>query len=983
MNTPTDRCLCSLLKKGATAGLPSSAGAELGENTAGQASSGTQIFNRPLFQQTVSALLPWNHALAFLGASWALLLIVAAARSADADPARAPTGEVSKPGDLLKEADGTELRFGYLPSYHQLRLLVLRPPQQFTKWEVVLSMAGKGDAVTRGEGALPMPKAGQTLSTPPLDDGTYEVRFALVAADGRRREINRTLERKRFPWENHQLGRDRVVVPPFTPLEVNERPPSVACVLRRHELDGAGLWKRVSSQGRELLASPMRLEIESAGKKEVAAGGLVTFTEKAPDRVRGRSSWTAGAVQGRTEFEVDYDGMAKITLQFGEAGVQVDAMRLVIPMKTAETWLMHPVTDLLRFHYAGRIPSGKGRLWDYGGTLRDVRYTDTGEPDPNGKVWDSRHVGRWQLPGPFVPYIWLGGPERGICWFAENDRDWSLDPKQPAMEIRRQGQTTSLIVQLITTPVVLRRPRTLVFGLMATPAKPMPDVPVSFRRWWTGLLGEKTNDVVGTGFMGACYYWGAAGPCFAFYPAFKNFSIYDEFSRLRRGGPVDRGFTDRWLAQFGDPEFEPLLKTYRAHVNWSVNFFAGGRWSRQPGSGQTAYVIPYTNARAINWGEEARTFMDEWSTLDIADPRWPGEERFVRAKEGGYRLAGYGKVATPGETSGIAYATDPVPSWQDMVLYYHKRMLETFADGIYFDNYFLVPNYSPRGPGYVDDDGSLRPGVNIFGFHDLTKRVAVMQHQMGRRPLVFLHMTNTNIVPMLSFGTMLLDHEWRDQGDFQTKDFCERLYLDDDSSLLLAQSTGLQSGCLGVLHNLFHGDERINRNALGVALTHEMKLGVGQERIGQIMAEQLGGFGYGLPDCRVWRYWDDSPPLRTTGVPVKTLAIARGGKAMVVVASYGPAGEVNLDFDLKRMGLSEEVIAVNVETSQRLERLGPGRFKLALPRHDFRLVRIEPPVAFLEINRNKQIVWQSNTGASTYPVGHGIHRVDIPGPAGK
>ncbi len=104
-----------------------------------------------------------------------------------------------------------------------------------------------------------------------------------------------------------------------------------------------------------------------------------------------------------------------------------------------------------------------------------------------------------------------------------------------------------------------------------------------------------------------------------------------------------------------------------------------------------------------------------------------------------------------------------------MVLFYHKRMLETFADGIYFDDYFLVPNYNPLGPGYVDDEGKLQPGVNIFGFHDLTKRMAVMQHQMGRRPLVFLHMTNTNIVPMLSFGTMIFDHEWRDQGDFQTR----------------------------------------------------------------------------------------------------------------------------------------------------------------------------------------------------------------------
>ena len=883
------------------------------------------------------------RSLAAICACLVTMLTVVGAWPADTDPRRAPTGEVSKSSDLLKEADGSEFRFGYLPSYNQLRLLVLRPPKQMAKWEVILSKSGQSDILWRGGGSLPMPKAGQTIPAPPLAEGTYEVRFALLAPDGARHEYRGTFERKHFPWENDQLGRDRVVIPPFTPLAADEQPPSVACVLRRHELDGTALWTQVSSQGCNLLASPMRLEVVSAGKTHVAVGGPVAFTEKAADRVQGQSPWAAGPVQGRTEFEFDYDGMAKLRLHLAPAAVTVDSMQLVIPMKSGETWLMHPVTDHLRFHYAGRIPNGKGRLWDYGGKLREVRYTEIGEPDTIGKVWDSRHVGRQRLPAPFVPYIWLGGPERGICWFAENDRDWSLDPEKPMLEIRRQGETTTLIVRLVTKPVALARPRTLVFGLMATPAKPMPETPVNFRRWWTGLLSEDTQDVVATGFMGACYYWGAAGPCYAFYPAFKNFSIYDEFARLRRGGPVDRGFTDKWLALFSAPEFESMLKTYRAHVNWSVNFFAGGRWSPRPASGCTPYVIPYTNGRAINWGEEARTFMDEWSTLDIADPRWPGEERLVRTKEGGYRMASYGKVMTPNETSGIAYAVDPVPSYQDMILYYHRRMLETFADGIYFDNYFLVPNYSPLGPGYVDDEGNLRPGVNIFGFHDLTKRVAVMEQQMGRRPLVFLHMTNANIVPMLSFGTMILDHEWRDQGAFRSKDFHERLYLDEDASLLLAQSTGLQSGCLSVLHNLFHGDERINRSALGVALTHEMKLGLSQERIGQRIAEHLANFGYGLPDCRVWRYWDDSPPLRTTGAPVKALTLVRDGKAMVVVASYGPAGDVGLDLDLKGLGLSEEVRAVNVETGERLEQLGPARFKLGIPRHDFRVLRIESP----------------------------------------
>jgi hypothetical protein len=539
-----------------------------------------------------------------------------------------------------------------------------------------------------------------------------------------------------------------------------------------------------------------------------------------------------------------------------------------------------------------------------------------------------------------VPYIWLGGTERGIAWFADNDRDWSLTPDRPALEIRRQGDVTSLVVHMINRPVVLSRPRTIVFGLMATPAKPMPESPVSYRRWWTGPPSEKAKDVVGCGLMGACYYWGAANPCCEFAPAFHNFSIFDEFARLRHGGEKDPGYTAKWLAQFTAPEFQERMSTYRAHVAWSQNFFAGKRWDPPAGSSRWGYVSPYTNARAMPWGDEVRSFMDEWSTMDIADPRWPGEERFIRAKEGGYRLAAYGKVNTPGEGEGIAYAADPVPSWQDMVLHYHRRMLETFADGIYYDDYFLVPNYNPFGPGYIDDEGNPRPGVNLFAFHELTRRTAVMQHQLGRRPMVFLHMTNANIVPMLSFGTMILDHEWRDQGEHRSQDCQERLYLDDDTSLLLAQSTGLQSGCLGVFHNLLHHDPRLSRTALGVALVHEMRLDVNGGGLIEKIGEILSDFGYGLPDCRVWRYWDDAVPLTTSGVPVKALVLSRQGRAMLLVDSYSPDGDVVLRLDWKALGLPPDAVAVNAETGEEIARLDAGRFKLALPRHDFRLILI-------------------------------------------
>lgn len=871
-------------------------------------------------------------------------------RAQETDPGRAPTGVITQPGDLLKEADGTEFRFSYFPSSNRMRLLVLQQTTNYADWALALRRKGDPPVLSRHSGRLPMPASGETLSLPPLADATYELALSLTAKDGRRSEIQRTFTRKHFSWESESLGLERVVIPPFTPMTVRPRAARVSCVLRDHDLDKNGLWKQATSQGIPLLKTAMRLEFEAAGKTFTSRGQGVRFTEQAADRVQGHAAWTAGPLRGRTDFSFEYDGMAKLTLQIEAAAASVDALRLVIPLRTDETWLMHPVTDLLRFHYAGRIPDGTGTLFDYSGQTNTVRYTETGRPDAQGKVWDSRHVGRHKLPAPFVPYIWLGGTERGICWFAENDRDWNLDPQRPALEIRRQGETTSLIVHFINRPTDLTRPRTLTFGLMATPAKPMPEAPVNYRRWFPGAYVANTEPVVNFGFMGACYYWGAADPCFSFYPAFKNFAIYDEFARLRRGGTADFTFTETWLKQFHAPEFQPQpgteehspnIDTYRAHVNWSLRFLDKGAWGSHPDKGQTGWVIPYLNARAINWDEEAETFMDEWSTMDIADPRWPGEERFVRAKDGHCRLAAYGKVSKPNMTSGIAYAVDPLPSWQNMVLHYQKKMLETFADGIYYDDFFLSSNHTPTGPGYIGDDGALRPGVNIFGFRELAKRTAVMQHQLGRRPLVFIHMTNANLIPLLSFGTIILDHEWRDQGAFKDKDCQERLYLDDDTSLLLAQSTGLQSGCLSVWHNLFHGDERITRSALGVSLTHEIKCGLWDGPLHERTVEILTGFGYGLPDCQVWRYWDDVQPVKTEGATAKVLTLARGGKVLLAVCSYGPGGDVRLTLDTRRLKLAKDASAVNAETGESIERLAPGQFRIALPRHDFRLLMLQ------------------------------------------
>ncbi|MCY3021978.1 MAG: hypothetical protein NTW87_23450 [Planctomycetota bacterium] len=54
-----------------------------------------------------------------------------------------------------------------------------------------------------------------------------------------------------------------------------------------------------------------------------------------------------------------------------------------------------------------------------------------------------------------------------------------------------------------------------------------------------------------------------------------------------------------------------------------------------------------------------------------------------------------------------------------------------------------------------------------------------------------------------------------------------------------------------------------------------------------------------------------------------------------------------------------------------------------LPKGNIFICNAGGKVPFLEITREKRIAWQSNTGASSIPLGHGIHRLDVTGPANR
>jgi hypothetical protein len=195
--------------------------------------------------------------------------------------------------------DKTDFRFGYMPSQHKIRLLILSPAAEMTDWKVLVTAQGKADVLAQQTGHFPFNRAGETMDVPDLPEGQFTL-TAKLTGKGQPAEFTRTFVRQHFPWENSTLGKDPIVVPPFTPLEVNAEQRRVDCILRQHTISNAGLWEQVNSQQVPLLAAPITLRATVGAKQYVAAGPGMVFTKTTGNQVTGSANWTAGPLHGRT-----------------------------------------------------------------------------------------------------------------------------------------------------------------------------------------------------------------------------------------------------------------------------------------------------------------------------------------------------------------------------------------------------------------------------------------------------------------------------------------------------------------------------------------------------------------------------------------------------------------------------------------------------------------------------------------------------------
>jgi hypothetical protein len=792
-----------------------------------------------------------------------------------------------------QEAPPVDFRFAYYPSKNKLRLVAdingLPKNAQPTRVSAVVRRAGSREAIRAFDFPLGRFSGGrqETTGELPKIEGEFEIAMKVEGANCPNGETVKTFERRVFPWENLAAGRSTNVYPPFTPIQVRGR--TLSTVLREHTLNELGLLDQVTGRSantgvvKPLLAAPMRYLVKAGGASLPVKAEAWKVVSAQPHEVRTEGNLSAGPFRASFRDTWDYDGTVRVDLTMLPSGGQaIDELTLELPMLAEAATMIHANSDRIRAPVAQKIPQG------------------------DGVVWDARKVACDDYIKNFCPYVFLGGPVRGLCWFGENDKGWGWNPATPNLEVVRQEGQVILRVHLINQPTTLAQTQTLSFGLLAAPVKPMLNPSATNPNWWRYRFFRDKYHLLGTDIN-----WLALGDCGSVYPAGQDMFPWEMLKRgnIEKVSDADVAATVARCRALFAPYGQSAVKSWEAHVGHNLRSHLGAK------------MVFYYNRATCQLFPECETFKDEWLTDD-------------------YRALGKGD--SRGEIKVV-----PSPSYVDYNLYWYAKSFEIGNNqGVYWDNFFIVPSFNTEmTEAYRRADGTIVPAAGIWALRDLAKRTFIMMNERQALPIVFPHMTSFNPLPMMSFCTVQYEWEWK----YSEGDVHDRFSRDYIQLVTTGEQAGVWPVPLGDAGKLAD-DPWTQRTFTAVRLVHELDGGGGwgsswvkshqtNAMLARPILELLDQDG-----LRVYKYWDERPqPVKSSHPDLVTIVYSVPGKtAVTAVTSYADKDvEAALAVDAKALGFPEGCQVVNVEGGSEV-RLENGMIRLPLRKHDLSVLRFSP-----------------------------------------
>jgi len=349
----------------------------------------------------------------------------------------------------------------------------------------------------------------------------------------------------------------------------------------------------VKAMGEELLAGPMRIVCADSEGNEVVwkkAGSFVQARDEESVTVCGWQEADIAAVD--VVSRIEFDGMIRVSAAF-VSGPASNTGRLT------RAWI--------------EIPLKKSAA-----TLFQCYPGEWGTSKNAGAVCGS-------IAWPFRASVWLGNERAGLCWFCESDEKFLPADRERVVEVVSEGEVTCLRLHLADSS--FETPRTYVFGLEATPVKPMPKGFLAAHTMHSPRMG-----VFVTGVKRPEVWWTAQR-------AFPEGKIEESLDLAAKSGVKTICFHEDWVPVQNNPnpqadfktivdgchrrgmkvlvyegyELSPLDPAWGDWCDDGLVHFADGKpasgWFREPG--QRDYVVCYQSGFSKEWLSRIKKAYDE------------------------------------------------------------------------------------------------------------------------------------------------------------------------------------------------------------------------------------------------------------------------------------------------------------------------------------------------------------------------------------
>ncbi|MBO4512392.1 MAG: hypothetical protein J5746_06470 [Victivallales bacterium] len=697
---------------------------------------------------------------------------------------------------------------------------------------------------------------------PNLPLGKYFVTMTSTDAQDRQYTQTRTFEIAKFPWQGNNIGCDRVIIPPFKPLEVkggNE----VHALMTGYRIGGE-LWDRIyaqdflSSKKENILAAPIRFLLN--GKPFGNSKCKLVSSEK--DKVVYQTEASTEDATMTITQEYDFDGFCKADIKITPKRIiRVDDFRLEIPLRN----------DIVKYYastgHAGArsgdapdlsIPQGEGEL-----DLKGIKF----------------------VKGAPAMYFWLGGIYKGFCLINDLPQHFNLQQDKGNVTVTRKGDTVTLNYIIVNESTFWQEPLSYTFGFEPTPVKPQAEGLRTIGEYMWNYPSPKG------GVWATMRIHGSYVNNMIFPPGqlINNDDSYLDFVFAHRGKVIpDKerlAFADDFMARNGEwirknmptVSLAPLLNTLRNKRHIGVDKF-----------------IMYNDPLLYSclW-PEAEMYKAEWLPWDY-----------------------------PADDAINEYACTHNKSYMDKLLWYMREKARRGFDGMNFDCFPLgggtnttvnggyrftegkVPNLSNSNMLQIASPG-IKPANSLFKWRELTRRTAIMMYKEGKTymgyPWVELHTTNTQCVPVSAFCSTTITWERSSRGNEYQKRFPE--------GFIMAETAGTQSGtiprCIISTHKTPKHDphylvETLLGHCFSYGLLNHTDQGLtANDKNYKLFNEYVFDFGYGRPGNKTILFFSqEKQPVTCSQPGIKTSQVIRPDNKALILIGNSQDKPVKASFDV-------------------------------------------------------------------------------------